>query len=249
MKHIISLGAGVQSSTMALMAARGEITPMPEAAIFADTQWEPAEVTRHLDWLETQLPFPVYRVTRGNLREKILTGEYSDVPFFTDNGLGRRQCTYQFKLRPLRKEVRSRYKSTYKNPLTMWIGISRDEVFRRKESNVKYIQNRWPLLDMGMRRHDCIDWFADRYPGRALPRSACLGCPFHTDAEWRHLRDGDQTEWLQTLSDDDAIRSTRPTNQFMHSSLKPLREADIDSLEDKGQGNLFDNECEGMCGV
>jgi hypothetical protein len=30
MKHYISLGAGVQSSTMALMAAHGEITPMPE---------------------------------------------------------------------------------------------------------------------------------------------------------------------------------------------------------------------------
>ena len=38
--HIISLGAGVQSSTMALMAACGEITPMPQCAIFADTQAE-----------------------------------------------------------------------------------------------------------------------------------------------------------------------------------------------------------------
>jgi len=50
--HIISLGAGVQSSTMALMAAAGEITPMPTAAIFADTQDEPASVYRWLDWLE-----------------------------------------------------------------------------------------------------------------------------------------------------------------------------------------------------
>ena len=39
--HIITLGAGVQSSTMALMAAHGEITPMPKCAIFADTQDEP----------------------------------------------------------------------------------------------------------------------------------------------------------------------------------------------------------------
>ena len=31
--HIISLGAGVQSSTMALMAACGELMPMPVAAI------------------------------------------------------------------------------------------------------------------------------------------------------------------------------------------------------------------------
>lgn len=36
--NIISLGAGVQSSTMALMEKHGEITPMPDCAIFADTQ-------------------------------------------------------------------------------------------------------------------------------------------------------------------------------------------------------------------
>jgi 3'-phosphoadenosine 5'-phosphosulfate sulfotransferase (PAPS reductase)/FAD synthetase len=63
--HILSLGAGVQSSTLALMAAAGEVTPMPAAAIFADTQDEPASVYRWLDWLEKQLPFPVYRVTAG----------------------------------------------------------------------------------------------------------------------------------------------------------------------------------------
>lgn len=65
--HIISLGAGVQSSTMALMAAHGEITPMPDCAIFADTQAEPKSVYTWLDWLEKQLPFPVHRVTRGDL--------------------------------------------------------------------------------------------------------------------------------------------------------------------------------------
>ena len=72
MKHIISLGAGVQSSTMALMAAKGEITPMPDCAIFADTGWEPVRVYEWLDWLETQLPFPLYRVSKGNLREDIV---------------------------------------------------------------------------------------------------------------------------------------------------------------------------------
>jgi 3'-phosphoadenosine 5'-phosphosulfate sulfotransferase (PAPS reductase)/FAD synthetase len=66
MNHLpqyLSLGAGVQSSTLALMAARGEIGPMPKAAIFADTQAEPESVYRWLDWLEKQLPFPVHRVT------------------------------------------------------------------------------------------------------------------------------------------------------------------------------------------
>ena len=53
--EILSLGAGVQSSTLALMAARGDIKP-PKAAIFADTGWEPAKVYDYLEWLEEQLP-------------------------------------------------------------------------------------------------------------------------------------------------------------------------------------------------
>lgn len=76
--HIISLGAGVQSSTMALMAAAGEITPMPVAAIFSDTQAEPKNVYTWLDWLEKQLPFPVVRVSAGNLRDDILTPYWSN---------------------------------------------------------------------------------------------------------------------------------------------------------------------------
>jgi 3'-phosphoadenosine 5'-phosphosulfate sulfotransferase (PAPS reductase)/FAD synthetase len=72
MIHVISLGAGVQSSTMALMAARGLIKPMPDCAIFADTGAEPEAVYRHLDWLEDQLPFPVHRVSAGNLADEIM---------------------------------------------------------------------------------------------------------------------------------------------------------------------------------
>ena len=44
----LSLGAGVQSTTLALMASHGEIGPMPDCAIFADTGWEPQAVYDHL---------------------------------------------------------------------------------------------------------------------------------------------------------------------------------------------------------
>lgn len=39
--RVLSLGAGVQSTTLALMAAHGEFEQMPDCAIFADTGWEP----------------------------------------------------------------------------------------------------------------------------------------------------------------------------------------------------------------
>ena len=42
--RILSLGAGVQSSTMALMADQGAFGKKPDAAIFADTGWEPTPV-------------------------------------------------------------------------------------------------------------------------------------------------------------------------------------------------------------
>ncbi len=97
--HLLSLGAGVQSTTMALMAAHGEITPMPSAAIFADTQGEPAAVYEHLKWLMSPnvLPFPVHVVTAGNLwasatrvrtrRDGGATYVATGIPVFMTDGL------------------------------------------------------------------------------------------------------------------------------------------------------------------
>ncbi len=87
--NILSLGAGVQSSTLALMAAKGEISPMPDCAIFADTGWEPKRVYDWLDWLESQLPFPVYRVSKGNIRDDLLNTlslkRFASIPFYTES--------------------------------------------------------------------------------------------------------------------------------------------------------------------
>ena len=69
--RVLSLGAGVQSSTLALMIEKGQV-PMVDAAIFADVKGEPIAVYKHLDWLEKQLSYPVYRVTWRNLKQDIL---------------------------------------------------------------------------------------------------------------------------------------------------------------------------------
>jgi hypothetical protein len=130
--HVLSLGAGVQSSTLALMAAAGEVTPMPKCAIFADTQAEPKSVYVWLDFLEKQLPYPVYRVTRGSLEKDALLerqrkdgkGSWipSGIPHYSINsdgshGHGPRQCTHHFKLTPLLKRQRG---LIWKPHLTMW---------------------------------------------------------------------------------------------------------------------------------
>ena len=119
--HILSLGAGVQSTTMALMAAVGELSPMPFAAIFADTGDEPANVYAHLSWLEGQLPFPVHRVSAGNLMAdnlKVVRSKKSGklymkgkIPAFVlkpngDVGLLGRKCTSDFKIEPIHRRTR-----------------------------------------------------------------------------------------------------------------------------------------------
>jgi hypothetical protein len=245
---VISLGAGVQSTTLALMAAAGEITPMPDCAIFADTQWEPRAIYAHLAWLETALPFPVYRVTLGNLKEAVTKGGFSSVPFYTDKGLGARQCTYQYKLRPLYRKVRELLGGkTPKGGCEMWVGISTDEMIRMKDARVQYIKNRFPLVEAGISRQDCLQWFRRRYDF-SPPRSACLGCPFKRDSEWRDTRNGPALEWQETIEADKQIRLASGKPQFMHRSLKPLDEVDLSTPEDHGQLNFL-SECEGMCGI
>ena len=263
---VLSLGAGVQSSVMALMAAKGEL-PMPDCAIFSDTQWEPKAVYEHLDWLEEQLPFPVHRVTNGSLRDDAIANEpvrgrgtkkFSSIPWFTDaGGMGRRQCTFDYKIVPLNKKLRSLcgYRPRQRIPVgsvELWIGISTDEATRMKPSRERWIENTWPLIDKNMSRQHCLKWFEDHYSGRKLGKSSCLGCPFHNNAAWRELKIGDPEEWADTMLVDSLIRNggkNKDSKQYMHRSLKPIDEVDFRNLEDKGQLNMFENECEGMCGV
>lgn len=256
--HVLSLGAGVQSTTMALMAAHGEITPMPDCAIFADTRAEKRRTYEHLTWLANELPFPVHWVTISDLADDLIKGtnstgqKFSPVPWFTINsdgtqGMGRRQCTREYKLIAIRRKI-SEMVGTRKKPgaVSQWIGLDRDEIaWRRKPSDVAYIENRWPLADEHrMTRANCAAWLWDRYK-RIAPRSACVFCPFQSDEEWRDVK-SDKFDWELVLKVDEGIRSHGDI-QFMHVDRKPIDEVALS--DPKRQLNLFNNECEGMCGV
>lgn len=273
--NVLSLGAGVQSSALALMAAHGEITPMPDFAIFADTQAEPQEVYDWLDWLEKQLPFPVYRVTKGNLTNDSLvvhqrkdgSGErvnnlipaFGLLPDGTKTAAIGRKCTNDYKILPIRKLIKDvcGIKRGQKHvTVTQWIGISWDEIQRAKESLNKWSQHRWPLLEQKITRHECSQWMRSKgYP--SPPRSACYYCPFHSDAEWRRLRDEDPANFQKAIEFDAKLRAKHAEHNkrlkmtvYLHQSCKPLDQVDFDNDEDKGQMTWdFQAECDGMCGV
>ena len=254
---------------MALMAAAGEILPMPMAAIFADTQAEPASVYRWLDWLEKQLPFPVHRITKGNLTDVALmirtrkdgTGQWakSVIPTFIRNrdgsrGILQRQCTYDYKVIPLIRESLRIMKMHGASEIIQWIGISLDEAHRMKPSRDKRITNRWPLVDARINRNGCLQWMEKNgFP--VPPRSACVYCPYHSDREWRRLKDKEPAEFERAVRFEKDLQFLKAHTDnmrgipFLHSSLKPLDQVDFSTDEENGQGVLWGNECEGMCGV
>jgi len=266
-KHFISLGAGVQSSTMALMAAAGEIKPMPDGAIFADTQDEPKKVYEWLDWLEKNLPFPVYRVSAGNLMSEALRLRLSKksgntylsigLPVYLDvnggKGMGVRQCTRTFKIDVIRRKMRE---LRQKDSVTQWIGISFDESHRMKGSRDKWCINIWPLVDKGLTRNDCLDWMKEKhYP--VPPRSACKKCPYHSDAEWLDMKTNRPEEFLECVLFEQQmqVRFTQATAwmrgdtgpvPYLHASRKPLNTV---TFKGESEVTLFGRECEGMCGV
>ena len=95
---VISLGGGVQSSVMALMASGGAFGQLPDCAIFADTHWEPPSLYTHLDWLTERLGFPLYVVDNGrSLREdaKALTNHSGNRGFIDLSPIPQGTCPYR----------------------------------------------------------------------------------------------------------------------------------------------------------
>lgn len=272
--RVLNLGAGVQSTTLALLAVDGEL-PKPDVAIFADTGWEPRRVYEHLERLEKVLAdagIPLHRVSSGNLRADYLdpAHRFASVPYFVRNpdgteGMGRRQCTSEYKLKPIKVKVRELLGYPHPKPVPRgvwaesWIGFSTDEIHRVRDTlDVQYSRPRHPLLELGMSRKDCARWLAAR-GWSSVAKSACIGCPFHGNRQWRDLRDNSPTEWADAVEFDRAIRKGGarglPLNgeAFLHRSRIPLDIAPIDRVtrgewRDR-QGDLLDTIADIEAGV
>ncbi|MQS14491.1 hypothetical protein F7Q99_20035 [Streptomyces kaniharaensis] len=164
----------MQSTTLLLLAAEGRI-PTFDAAIFADTGWEPAAVYAHLDRLEQEVAapagIPIHRVraeaskggsrVNGNLRtDSLAPGSFVRMPVFVPDRTGakaavvRRQCTDEYKVKPVKAAVRRLIGYPHPKPVPAGvvveqaIGISRDEFHRAKDAMVRYLRNTFPLLDL-----------------------------------------------------------------------------------------------------
>lgn len=229
--HILSLGAGVQSTTLYLMFLRGDLKPQIDAAIFADTQEEPSAVYKHLEWL-ISLGGPKIMVrTTGKLGDDLVSGKnstggrFASIPAFTtadggaNVGITRRQCSKEYKTevinRAIRREIlglQPRQRIPRDAHVASYMGISLDESGRaRRITEVFKKEHRaftpkFPLIERFMTRANCLDWLIRYGVPHETPRSACTFCPYHSDYEWDRIKREDPEGWQRAIQVDNALR-------------------------------------------
>jgi hypothetical protein len=209
----LSLGAGVQSSALLVLALTTDKVPTPDAVIFADTQDEPEWVNRYVrvlaEW-SAERGVEVTTATAGRLSDHMVGR--SMVPFYTAGkdggreGMLLRKCSSEFKIIPIEKTVRGllgyQPRQRIKESVRAMLGITIDEAQRMKPSRTRWITNTFPLVDLGLRRDDCLRIVAD--VGLPEPRrSACVYCPYHSDTYWNWLKTSEPEQFGRAVEGSD----------------------------------------------
>jgi hypothetical protein len=240
------------------MAERGEIEPF-HCAIFADTGWESQGTYDWIAYLKQMGRTPIITVmgkygsiyehsidatTRRRMAIKTNNCGVAMPVYLSGGGIGKRQCTDNWKIQPIKQETRRLLglvpkQRAPKDCVDQIVGISLDEAQRMKPSRERSTRLSYPLVHLNMTRHDCMNWLTrNGYP--IPPKSSCVGCPFHSNNEWRAVRKN-PIEWQQAVALDNRIRSIDGFrgNLYLHRSCKPLEEVDLSTPEERGQG-VFD---------
>lgn len=248
--EVLSFGAGVQSSALILLALEGR-HPKPDLVVFADTGSERPRTYATVKQIS--------RLCRAGGVEFVTVSAGSKLheDYRKRNTLpmiGQAICTVKWKIRPVRRCVRARLPCTGPKPWAkMWLGITTDESHRMRSSDVQYIENRFPLIEMGWTRADCIGYLAENYPWLKVEKSGCFMCPYQSRHGWSSLR-GEHPELFEVALDLDRagrqgqhklkglFRSRESLEQFNHSHTLADFGFEIDSTgfdDCEGQGGCF----------
>lgn len=161
--------------------------------------------------------------------------------------VSRRSCTVNYKIKIVNKLI-GRYMWD-----TIWLGISADELRRVRGDDEKLTKgrmrtNRYPLIELGMTREDCVQYLTVQgYP--VPPRSSCDICPFASDLRLLRLLN-QNTGTFERIKRIESAWHKRPKNahKFLTRYLAdlPTSEQAAYMLEVK-EARLVDNS--GTCGV
>jgi 3'-phosphoadenosine 5'-phosphosulfate sulfotransferase (PAPS reductase)/FAD synthetase len=270
--QVLSFGAGVQSTSMFLMSVNGFLKKV-DHVIFADTGFEPDYVYKQVERCEkiakdNDIEFHTVRADFKDSHENIYThtieatkgntSRYSGFPMYMKKGFIRRQCTNDFKIQPIRKKIREllglkKGQRARKEILVdQWIGISMDEIQRTRRNRDVWINNYYPLIEKNLNRNDCLNWIKEN--NLPIPKkSACINCPYHDNKTWLDMKKNRPDDFAKAVEIDYAVREAESLKYpfdvelYTHRSLQPLDKVEFDPNKD--QLDMFDEECEGICGI
>tara|TARA_R100000995_G_C3469194_1_gene117360 strand:+ start:435 stop:1241 length:807 start_codon:yes stop_codon:yes gene_type:complete len=222
----ISYGGGTPSLALIILNIKGEIKPITDRdkvdeIIFADTGWDRTDTMEQMLEIQKYVKahgynFKIVESNRGSLEKNLLDSltdknatfkngskinGFLPIPYHSrDKGIAQRQCTGVYKIQPINSYIRGKYGSVSR---IAQLGIHYDEFYRVKEPKAKKDVNRFPLVDLKLRRADCIKIVAET--GLPMPpKSACVGCPYLPASRFIELnhenpKDFERAERIDTL--------------------------------------------------
>jgi hypothetical protein len=258
---ILSCGAGMQSTALALMSCENkskgiihQLVPIYDAIIFCDLGKEP-------HWVYYQVKFIMNACDQVGIPFYILdTHLYDDyvnnfgksrvvsIPFWTVDEEGKkgkmmRNCTLDYKINAIQKFVRhelmgyKKYERTRSEDIKsheMHIGFSMEENSRCSDNPHKMFINKFPLIELGYERKDNYAYIKDVW-GLETKASACNICPFHRNYFFKHLRQNHPQEYLDVLKLDQILEDRQPDTK--------IRSKLYISRSRKRIKDLLDEEC------
>lgn len=254
--EVFSSGGGTQSCCISVLILQGKL-PRPDYVIIADTGREMPTTWQYLDDVVrpafSKIGLEIYRVkkddfaspwgrglfaTSGDLMIPAYSnqsGDVSKLSAFCSGAWKSETITRWFSI--TQGFTRSKYRK--------WIGFSFDETVRilrmQKGKEWKSGLIRFPLVEIPTRRHEAIK-IVKKFGWPEPPRSRCFDCPNQSDKEWHQVKTIFPLLFKAAINRDEEIRKT-DAHAFLHSSVAPLKDADLNPEEDLFSAGCASGEC------
>lgn len=238
---ILSCGAGMQSTALALMSCEKKKygddiypeVPIYDAILFCDLGEEPSWVYDQVYFIQCACEDVgiTFYVLESNLHahyvENFGKARVVSIPFWTIDESGKkgkmmRNCTLDYKINVMQKFIRSNLLGYKKGQRTrnedlkaheMHLGFSVEEKHRCKDNPHKMFVNKFPLCDMNLERKDNYAYIKDVW-GLETKASACTFCPFHRNYFFKHLKANYQEEYRKLMEFDDLLEIGQPNTKI-----------------------------------
>ena len=222
------------------------LVPIYDVSVFCDLGLEPPWVLKQVQFLQrcgesSGVPFvvlksPLYQDFIENFGER----RAISIPWWTLKEDGHkstmpRNCTIDYKVNVIAKYVRwhllgyrkyQRLRDVDLKGHEMHMGFGAEETRRCKENPNPLFINKFPLVEMGLKRADNYAYIKDVW-GLSTRASACTFCPYHRNYFFQFLKENEPEQFAQVVHIDELLRDKTPkppmdSDLFISRSRKSL---------------------------